>query len=79
MKGGGLVLNESETGSSGVDSGLGCAKELFPCISNCLSSPYRFLIVYRCHTALGNSYHPGGVCGVGFSKAFRCRVLLKSE
>ena len=31
------MVNESETGSSGVDSGLGCAKELFPCIRNCLS------------------------------------------
>lgn len=69
------MLSESETGSSGVDSGLGCAKELFPCIRNCIS-PYRVLIVYQCHTALGNSYHPGGVCGVGCSKAFRCRVLL---
>ena len=73
------MLSESETGSSGVDSGLGCAKELFPCIRNCLSCPYRFLIVYQCHTALGNSYHPGGVCGVGCSIALKCRVLLKSE
>ena len=49
------MLSESETGSSGVDSGLGCAKELFPCIRNCIS-PYRFLIGYQCHTALGNSF-----------------------
>ena len=73
------MLSKSETGSSGVDSGLGCAKELFPCIRNCLSCPYRFLIVYQGHTALGNSYHPGGVCGAGCSKALKCRVLLKSE
>ena len=46
------MLNESETGSSGVESGLGCAKELFPCIRNCLSCPYRFLIGYQCHTLL---------------------------
>ena len=49
------MLNESETGSSGVDSGLGCAIELFPCIRNCIS-PYRFLIGYQCHTSLGNSF-----------------------
>lgn len=73
------MLNESVTGSSGVDSGLGCAIELFPCIRNCLSCPHSFLIVYQCHTALGNSYHPVGVCGVGCSKALKCRVLLKSE
>lgn len=46
------MLNESETGSRGVDSGLGCAKELFPCIRNCIS-PYRYLIG---HTALGKSF-----------------------
>ena len=34
---GGLVLDESETGSSMVGSGLGCAKELFPCILKQLS------------------------------------------
>ena len=49
------MLNESETGSRGVDSGLGSAKELFPCIRNFIS-PYRFLTVYQCHTALGNSF-----------------------
>ena len=38
-----------------MESGLGCAKELFPCIRNFIS-PYRFLIVYQCHTALGNSF-----------------------
>ena len=31
------MLNEVETGSRMVGSGLGCAKELFPSISNCLS------------------------------------------
>lgn len=49
------MLNESETGSSGVGSGLGCAIELFPCIRNCIS-PYKFLIGYQCHTAPGKSF-----------------------